>query len=159
MNLTSLYPVLASSDVAASADFFRDHFGFETTFEAEWYVSLRLGSWELAVLQAGHPTIPEHYRERTADGVLLNLEVDDVDAVHDRLVAAGLTPVLPLRSEDFGQRHTIFAGPDGVLVDIITPIPPSGEYAEQFSADALEEARSGGVPQSPSSSTEPSSTE
>lgn len=139
VTLTSLYSVLISSDVGTSADFYRSHLGFETTFEADWYVSLRLGAFELAVLQSGHPTIPEAYRQATAAGVLLNLEVDDVDAWHDRLVAAGLTPVLPLRDEDFGQRHAIFPAPDGVLVDLITPIPPRGEFVEQFSAEALAE--------------------
>lgn len=139
MRLTSFYTVLATRDVAATAAFYRDHFEFETTFEIDWYVSLRLESWELAVLDTTHSTIPEAYRGRTADGVLLNIEVDDVDAVHDRLLAAGLAPVLPLRSEDFGQRHAIFPGPDGVLVDVITPIPPSAEFAAMFSPEALEE--------------------
>lgn len=141
VNLTSMYPVLLTNDVAASADFFREHLGFETTFDSDWYVSLRLGSWELAVLHADHHTIPDAYRERTAGGLLLNLEVPDVDSVHDRLVAAGLTPVLSLRSEDFGQRHAIFPGPDGVLLDIITPIPPRGEFTAMFSDAALAETR------------------
>lgn len=40
--------------------------------------------------------------------------------------------MLPLRSEAFGQRHFIAAGPDGVLVDVITPIPPTGEFVDAF---------------------------
>ena len=99
MTLTGMYAVIAASDVARSAEYFRTHFDFETTFESDWYVSLRHDAWELAVLQAGHPTIPAAYREQTAAGVLINLEVTDVDAVHDRLVSQGLTPVLSLRSE------------------------------------------------------------
>lgn len=141
MNTTSFYPVLATSDVAATADFYRTHFGFDTAFESDWYVSLKLGPWELAVLLADHPTIPEPFRGRQANGILLNIEVSDVDALYKRLVTSGLEPVLPLRSEDFGQRHAIFAGPDGVLIDIITPIPPSEEYLAQFSPEALEETR------------------
>lgn len=140
MNVTSMYPVLMSADVTAAADFYRSHFGFETTFTSSWYVSLRLGQWELAILEIGHPTIPAGYGDRAAGGVLVNLEVEDVDAVHDRLVAGGLIPVLPLRSEEFGQRHAIFAGPDGVLIDIVTPIPPTGEYVAQFADSAVPEA-------------------
>ncbi|GEK79425.1 VOC family protein [Agrococcus baldri] len=143
MQLNSLYPVLATDDVAGTAEFYRIHFGFETSFEADWYVSLRLGAWELAILQAGHATIPGDRPAATASGILLNVEVDDVDAVHDRLVAAGLTAALPLRSEEFGQRHAVFVAPDGVLLDIITPIAPSGAFAEQFSEEALREARDG----------------
>ena len=64
----------------------------------------------------------------------------DVDAVHGRLTAAGLTPVLPLRDEAFGQRHFIVEGPDRVLLDIIMPIPPSADYA-----DAYRDAAAAGV--------------
>ena len=143
MKPTSIYPVLATTGVATAADFYRTNFGFETTFESDWYVSLRFDRWELAILDAAHPSIPEGFRDRAASGILLNIEVDDVDALYERLVVAGLVPVLPVRSEEFGQRHAIFAGPDGVLIDIVMPIPPSGEYAEQFSQSALNEAQGG----------------
>lgn len=127
-----MYPVVMATNVVAAADFYRAHFSFETAFESDWYVSLRMGQWELAILQVGHPTIPTGYGDHAACGLLINLEVRDVDVVHDRLVAEGLTPVLPLRSEDFGQRHAIFPGPDGVLIDVITPIPPTGKFADMF---------------------------
>ncbi|WP_152364669.1 VOC family protein [Microlunatus speluncae] len=133
MKLTSVYPVLMSADVAAAAAFYRDLLGFETTFAADWYVSLRQGLWELALLDPNHPTIPEGFRGTPAAGVLINLEVADVDAVHQDLTARGASIARPLQSEDFGQRHFILQGPDGVLIDVITPIPPQGEYVEQFS--------------------------
>ncbi len=133
MTLVGSYPVLMTRDVAGTSAFYRRHFGFTTTFEVDWYVSLRRGQWELAVLDAAHATIPAAYRGPVAGGLLLNLEVDDVDAEYDRLVTGGpLDAALPIRSEDFGQRHFIVAGPDGVLVDVITPIEPSAEYAARF---------------------------
>ncbi|EID56371.1 VOC family protein [Saccharomonospora xinjiangensis] len=132
MPVTSFYPVLMSGDVAAAASFYRTAFGFETTFECDWYVSLRLGSFELAILAHDHATVPEGYRAMPR-GVIVNVEVDDVDAVHARLVGdTGLDPVLPLRDEDFGQRHFIVAGPDDVLVDVIQPIEPTAEYAQAY---------------------------
>lgn len=138
--LTSSYPVLMTADVAAATAFYREQFGFEVTFEADWYVSLASGRHELALLDPAHPTIPEGYRGRTAAGVLLNLEVDDVDAVHEKLAGRpGIDIVLPLRSEEFGQRHFIVAGPDGVLVDVITPIAPEGAYVDQFVAPSPDE--------------------
>lgn len=135
MIVTSSYPVLMSDDVPAAATFYRDVFGFETTFEADWYVSLRHGTFELALLDPTHPTIPAGFRGSPARGVLLNLEVTDVDAVHADLSGrAGIEVVLPLRTEDFGQRHFIVAGPDRVLIDVITPIEPRGEYVDRFVA-------------------------
>ncbi|MFC7401461.1 VOC family protein [Citricoccus sp. GCM10030269] len=122
-----------AENVAATASFYRDKIGFEAAFESDWYVSLRLDVFELAILAYDHNTIPED-RRRFPRGVILNLEVDDVDAFHDRLTHhSALEPVLGLRNEDFGQRHFIVAAPDGVLLDIIQPIPPSAEYADAYS--------------------------
>ncbi len=133
MAATSVYPVLMTEDVAATAAFYRTRFGFEATFEADWYVSLKRDRWELAVLDAGHATIPAGCG-RPAAGLLINLEVDDVDVEYDRLVTHGdLEALVPLRSEPFGQRHFIVAGPDGVLVDVITEIEPDEAYATAFS--------------------------
>lgn len=134
--LGGFYPVLATRDVAASRDFYTRHLGFEVTFEADWYVSLRRSDtpqYELALLDHTHPTLPEGHRAALGGGLLLNFEVDDVDAEHQRLVVeAELPEVLPLRTEEFGQRHFILAAPDGVLVDVITVVPPSEEYADQY---------------------------
>ncbi len=133
MTLTSLYPVLMTDDVAAAGDFFTRHFDFETTFANEWHVSLQRDGFELAVLQAGHATIPETYPRATTGGLLINLEVEDVDDAYDRLVGReGLTPLRDIRTEDFGQRHFILAGPEGTLIDVITPTPPTEEYAASF---------------------------
>ncbi|WP_022893818.1 VOC family protein [Agromyces subbeticus] len=130
----NLYPVLGTTDVAASTRFYVEHFGFELAFEAEWYASLRHPTpphAELGLLDAVHETIPAGYRVPAA-GVLVNIEVDDVDALATRLIAAGVPVVQALRSEAFGQRHVIVRDPGGVLVDVITPIEPSTEFVASF---------------------------
>ncbi|GAA4020023.1 VOC family protein [Allokutzneria multivorans] len=137
MALTSTYPVIMTTKLTETRDFYVEHFGFEVTFEADWYISLQLDGYELAVLDPAHPTIPDGYGAPVA-GLLLNFEVDDVDAEYERLVTgAGLPLARSLRSEAFGQRHFIVADPNGVLIDVITPIPPTGEFVEQYSAEAL----------------------
>lgn len=129
--LSSFYPVLMSRDVAKASEFYTTHLGFEVVFEADWYVSLKRDQWELAILQYDHATVPDDYQQPVG-GVILNFEVADVDAEHQRLVVdAGLRERLPLRSEDFGQRHFILQAPDSVLIDVITPIPMTGEFAGQ----------------------------
>lgn len=131
MSVTSFYPVLMSNDVAKASAFYREVLGFEVTFESDWYVSLRLEAFELAILAHDHETIPEGYRAMP-QGVLVNLEVDNVDEVHEQLSQAGVEVVQPLRDEAFGQRHVIVAAPDGVLLDVIQPIPPSEEFAAAY---------------------------
>jgi catechol 2,3-dioxygenase-like lactoylglutathione lyase family enzyme len=135
MRLTSFYPVICTTRVKESHEFYAGWFGFETTFEADWYVSLRRPGpvpYELALLDHTHPTIPDGYR-KPAGGLLLNFEVSDVDAEWRRLVVeGGLRAELDLRDEDFGQRHFIVSDPNRVLIDIITPMKPTGEYAERY---------------------------
>ncbi|MFQ6226525.1 hypothetical protein [Nocardia sp. NPDC002869] len=46
----------------------------------------------------------------------------------------GLRAELDIRSADFGQRHFLLADPSGVLIDVITEIPPTAEYAGHFAA-------------------------
>lgn len=136
MTITSVYPVLMSTDVASASSFYQRVLGFEVTFAADWYVSLRTGEFELALVDATHPTIPEGYR-RPAAGQLVNIEVDDVDGLYRRLADDhGLRPILELRDEDFGQRHFIVEGPDGVLLDCIQPIAAVGEFVDAYAPGA-----------------------
>ncbi|MFG1792969.1 VOC family protein [Nocardia sp. NPDC049149] len=136
MKLSGFYPVIGTPEIAAARDFYTQWFGFEITFEADWYISLRRKgdvTYELALLDYTHPTVPEAYR-KPVQGLLLNFEVDDVDAEWKRLVVqGGHKAELEIRSEEFGQRHFIIADPSGVLIDVITEIPPAGAYVEQFS--------------------------
>ena len=139
MRATSYYPVLMVDDVAASAAFYVDHFHFTALFTGDWYVhlqSLEDASVNLAILDGSHETIPAAGRGR-ASGVILNFEVADVDAEFARVEAAGLPVLLALRDEAFGQRHFITADPNGVLIDVITPIPPTGAFVDQYLPAAL----------------------
>lgn len=132
MHITSFYPVLMVDDVEASARFYREVLGFETTFETDWYVSLRFDGGELAVLDRAHQTIPEGFRQPVR-GVLLNVEVTDAAAEHARMVGElGLVERLSLRDEAFGQRHFIVEAPGGVLLDVIEPIEPSAEFTAAY---------------------------
>ncbi|MGX1695608.1 VOC family protein [Microbacterium keratanolyticum] len=132
MKMTGFYPVVMVEDVSVASAFFREVLGFELTFDSDWYVSLRADGGELAFLDHAHPTIPEGFRV-PAQGLLLNVEVDDATAEYARLVTElGLPERLPLRDEDFGQRHFIIEGPGGVLIDVIEEIDPTPEFAEGY---------------------------
>ena len=125
MRLTGFYPVLLVTDVARTAAFYVEHFGFQPVFDSDWYVHLRAShaAIELAVIAYDHNTIPPVGRQKTA-GLLLSFEVDDAAAEYARLQAAGVPMLQPLRDEPFGQRHFIATDPNGVLLDVITPIEP-----------------------------------
>jgi uncharacterized glyoxalase superfamily protein PhnB len=139
MKMTSYYPVLMTSDVAATAAFYVEHFRFTPLFESDWYVHLQSVEDEkvnLGIVDGDHETIPEEGRGRTT-GLLINFEVEDPDAAYERAIAAGLPILRTLRDEPFGQRHFITKDPNGVLIDIVKPIPPSAEFLAQYAPDAV----------------------
>ena len=59
-----------------------------------------------------HDSVPPAQRRRPA-GVLIGIEIDDVDAVHARIVDAGHPIIRSLRDEPWGQRHFIALDPGG----------------------------------------------
>lgn len=139
MRCTQFYPVIQTEDVPGTVRFYREHFGFRALFEADWYVHLQSAEDEsvnIAVLRHDHETIPEEGRG-VSSGVIVNFEVEDVNAVHAKALETGLPIVKPLRDEPFGQRHFVARDPNGILLDIITPIPPAEEFADQFAPEAL----------------------
>lgn len=139
MKINSFYPVILTNDVAASKDFYTTHFPFEVIFDAGWYVSLKAKQdfpFELALLEPNHATIPPGFRTALHGGLILNFEVGDADVEYTRLQAAGLPIHLEIRSEEFGQRHFITSDPNGILIDVIQVIPPSEDYAKQYTEHA-----------------------
>lgn len=139
MRCTQYYPVIMTGDVAGTSRFYQDHFKFKLAFESDWYVHLQSSeddSVNIAILQGDHPTVPEIARGRVS-GLLLNFEVEDVDAVYDQVQKDNLPVLLEIKDEEFGQRHFITQDPNGVLIDVIKPIPPSAEFLAQYAADAV----------------------
>ena len=132
MQVNSFYPVLMSDKIAATRDFYVQHFGFQIVFEADWYVSLKSpdGRHELAFVSYTHETVVSEY-QKPVQGLLLNFEVESADEEYDRLInMAGLPLRRELLTEDFGQRHFQTSDPNGILVDVIQIVPFSGEFAE-----------------------------
>ena len=115
MKVNSYYPVVTVDDVERTVAFYERHFGFEKGFESDWYVHLVLpdhSAVNLAIMEASHDSLPEGYRN-TAQGILLNLEVEDVDVLFEQMVQAKVDILRPLKDEPWGQRHFIMKDPGG----------------------------------------------
>lgn len=138
MKCNQFYPVIMTQQVATTAQFYVDNFRFSKVFDSDWYVHLQSSedaAVNIAILNGGHETIPETGRGQVS-GLLINFEVDDVDQEYQRAVANQLPILRSLRDEPFGQRHFITRDPNGVLIDVIKPIPPSKEFIEQYAEGA-----------------------
>ena len=88
----------------------------------------------MALLSKDHPTVPSSF-QKPVQGLILNFEVEDVDAEYQRLIIHEKPLHLDIRDEEFGQRHFITSDPNGVLIDMIKIIPPSQAFMEQYNED------------------------
>ena len=139
MQTNQYYPLRQVEDVTATAAFYKTHFDFISLFESDWYEHLQSKhnpEINLAILQHDHETIPEPGRGVTRN-LILTFEVNDVDAEHERLTSSGVAVVQELRDEPHGQRHAIYRDPNNLLIDVITPITPSEEFAADYDPSAL----------------------
>jgi catechol 2,3-dioxygenase-like lactoylglutathione lyase family enzyme len=143
MALKSFFPVVVTGTLDAARDFYIEYFGFRVVFEADWYVQLHASRGdsvppiELAFMIPKVETQPAPLHAAfSGAGVILTLDVDDVDAVHSKLNLAGVLRdvVIPLRDEAWGQRHFLIRDPAGMLLDVVQQIPPSAQYAAAYSA-------------------------
>jgi catechol 2,3-dioxygenase-like lactoylglutathione lyase family enzyme len=131
-----MYPVLMVKELSAMTSFYVQSLNMEITFESDWYVSLKTQgkgeTFQLALLQFDHETIPKGYR-KPSQGVLLNWEVDNADLLYERLIFRSKGVVhLDIRDEPWGQRHFITSDPEGNLLDIIQIIEPSPDFLAQY---------------------------
>lgn len=58
---------------------------------------------------------------RSPQGVLMVVEVEDVETLSERVAARGLTVKEPLKSQPWGHRSIVVADPDGVGIYFFSP--------------------------------------
>jgi predicted enzyme related to lactoylglutathione lyase len=126
-----MYPRSASVQVVTARiaevrAFYQEHFDAIITFDCGWYVVLRLGAGE------GAPELcfmePRAGSSEYAGGVTLNLRFDDVDAVHERLSAAGVEVSEPLADHPWGDRGFGILDPSGLAAYCYHDIPMTDEF-------------------------------
>ena len=128
MIANTLSPCIATEKVEESRDFYVKHFGAKVTFDCGWYVNMQIGK-ETSELQFMAPREPGPPACNPA-GLMYNFSVDDVDAEHARLAAAGLTPIMPLEDHPWGDRGFAILDPNGVMLYIFSPREPEEEFKE-----------------------------
>ena len=111
MNVRSISAVtLAVADMARSVDFYRDKVGLELLYGggAASFSSFKVGEGYIN-LTVDTQLLPEG--GRTWWGRLI-FHVDDVDALYQRLVQAGLSPATEPADASWGERYFHINDPD-----------------------------------------------
>lgn len=136
--LNSFYPVISASNPKPLVAFLREQMQFQAVYTSEWYWHLSLNQRpdvNMAVVDCHHESIPEGFRT-PVQGLLLNFEMPDITTYY-QAVASDWNILLPLRDEEWGQRHFIAGTPEpGLMLDLIELIPPSEAFLKNYTREA-----------------------
>lgn len=124
------YTIVYVPDVAASLAFFEQAFGLQRRFlhESGSYGELETGATALAFadhalgdmnFSGGH--VAAHSSAQPL-GFEIALVTDDVAAAHARALAAGARQMAAPRQKPWGQTVSYVRTPDGILVELCTPM-------------------------------------
>lgn len=125
------YTIIYVDDVRASLDFYRRAFGFETGFmdESGDYGELKTGDTKLSfsstalMKRLGKSPAAADPKRPVFE---VAFETSDVDAALKRAMDAGATLVMPTAKQHWGQTIAYVSDPNGILVEICTPVPSPG---------------------------------
>lgn len=107
------YAILFVNDLDASLKFYRDLVGLPLREEARTSAEFDAGGTTLA-LHLAHVDEPlHHHPPMLAGSCRLGFEVEDLDSVHARLVAAGVRCLAQPEAE-FDLRVALYEDPDGI---------------------------------------------
>ena len=132
MKITASAASLNVDNVAASATFVKEHFGFREEMAADGFVSLSRedAGFNLIFLRTGLASFkPERLRGRRADGLLIAFVVDDVDGEYRRLQAEGVPITTPIETEPWGERFFQVTDPCGVTLQLVQWVTEPGGQA------------------------------
>ena len=111
MTVRRIKPNIRSDDFDGSRRFYRDLIGLDGGDGLDWILffggdtrEVQLSVMKLDVKAGIHPDV--------------SIEVDDVDDVHTRCVAAGAEIVYPLTDEPWGLRRFFVRDPNGAVINV-----------------------------------------
>jgi len=137
VKIRNVFSLITTDKLFECRDFYVKHFGFVPTFESTIYIQLTVtsdggGSFDLALMPLDNP-FGEISREKfNGKGMFLTIEVDDAEAAHTQLEAAGVPILGSLKREDWGQRHFYTKDPGGTVVDVVESIEPAPGYYDKY---------------------------
>jgi catechol 2,3-dioxygenase-like lactoylglutathione lyase family enzyme len=111
MTVRRIKPNILSERFEESRSFYTGVIGLEEGAGLDWILfvgtdqrEVQLSVMKLDVNAHIHPDV--------------SIEVDDVDAVHRRALAAGAEVVYPLTDEDWGLRRFFIRDPNGAIINV-----------------------------------------
>lgn len=117
----STVPMFVTDKPAETRAFWTETLGLQLAFDHTAFLGLRVGPSGPPMI--GFITADEEHPIPVTGGAMMGLEVDDADAVHAELSAAGIELADPPRDMPWGERMFVLRDPNGITVMIGTPQP------------------------------------
>jgi catechol 2,3-dioxygenase-like lactoylglutathione lyase family enzyme len=114
MSIKRIVPDVTSERMDESRKFYTEFLGLNLAMDMGWILTLVSPSnptAQLTLLQAPTSAVPNPN---------LSVEVEDVEAVHDRAVALGVKIVYPITDEPWGVRRFFVADPNGIVINVLS---------------------------------------
>jgi catechol 2,3-dioxygenase-like lactoylglutathione lyase family enzyme len=108
--------------VIESRDFYTRALGCEVIYagEDDWFVLLKLGESELGFMQPNLDFQAPIFRGAyPGKGTWITIDVEDVNAEHQRIRGLGIPLEVELRDEPWGDRHFAILDPNGIGIDFV----------------------------------------
>lgn len=131
--MNKLVPIITISEFDGIKDFFQQHFGFQTTFESEEFLSLCPENQTEIEFSFMKPSEHDN-REFNQQGLTYCFEVEDVDAEYSRLKDKTLNILQPVQDNPWGDRSFILAAPAGIALYVYSPTEPAEEFKQYHKA-------------------------
>ena len=118
---------IITADIEATKAFYQKHLDFGVSFQNDFYLLLHTPNQqaELSFLLPNHPTQKPLFQPAfQGQGVYLTIEVEDVDAIYQKMKQEGVEIKVDIRDEPWGDRHFAIEDPNGIGIDIVTYTKP-----------------------------------
>lgn len=124
------YTILYVDDVTASVELWERAFGLERSFVHESGVYAEFATGETTLSFAGREFGKTHFTDERTVGMFdqaparfeIGLLTEDVDAAWARALEAGVEAVVPPQVKPWGQTVAWVRDPDGILIELATPM-------------------------------------
>ena len=111
----SNYSITFHTDkIKECVDFYQKYFQAKVTFDAGWYVSIRLeGNENAPLFLSFQGSYNEEEKASFTGGVTLNLMVEDVDACYNQIKPSGVQFIEEIADHEWGDRAIRLYDPIG----------------------------------------------
>ena len=128
------YPLITTTALRKTRDFYLRHFDMTVLFEASWVVMLSAGDGRicLGLMSPDHPSRPPGPEPFNGQGMIITLQVADAADAHARIKDSGAPVVYDLHSEPWGQKRFMLRDPSGTLIDVVEQIEPTPGFWDKY---------------------------